>query len=94
MLTRCQCAQPPCVLCACIRMITCAHKRLCSPWSEFGALRKHEKTQHALKSGRIISLLVVAKKKKKNQSFYPTLSPRAIQIWPVLAGGAVVQADQ
>ena len=28
--------------------------------SEFGGLRKHEKTQHALRSGRRISLLIVA----------------------------------
>ena len=28
--------------------------------SEFGGLRKHEKRQHVLKSGRIISLLIVA----------------------------------
>ena len=27
---------------------------------EFSGLRKREKTQHALKSGRIISLLIVA----------------------------------
>ena len=28
--------------------------------SEFGGLRKHENTQHAPKSGRVISLLIVA----------------------------------
>ena len=35
--------------------------------SEFGGLRKHEKTQHALKSSTIIGLLIVATMRKTNE---------------------------
>ena len=47
MLTHCQCSQPLCVY-TCIRMITYAHYRCCSPCQSFGELQKHKKTQHAL----------------------------------------------
>ena len=33
--------------------------------SEFGGLRKHEKTQHALTSGRMLRLLIVATIRKE-----------------------------
>ena len=35
--------------------------------SEFGGLQKHERTQHALKSGRIISMMIVVTLRKKKE---------------------------
>ena len=39
--------------------------------SEFSGLQKHEKTQHAQQSGRIISLLIVATTRKKEKKDSP-----------------------
>ena len=69
--------------------------------SEFGGLRKHEKTQHALNSSRIISLFIVAtimeeeKEKNKMVKTYKHLQSQGqdpAQKWPTAVSGLMLIA--